>query len=204
MDNIIKVPIKEINIGDRLREDMGDIKGLSESISKYGLLHPIILDDNSNLVAGGRRLAACKLLEYTHIEAINKGSLSEKELREIELEENLRRKDLTEYEKSKNMLELAKLKVEIKEEKTDKELRPNFGQKQNMENVRPEKVVEVRPVSERQMAKELGVPKTTIHDAKKHVEAVEKYPELKVMPKVQAIETAKKLDTAPVDKSEAK
>ena len=56
------VQVKEINVGERLRENFGDIEGLAESIKINGLLHPIIVDENLNLIAGHRRLTAIKTL----------------------------------------------------------------------------------------------------------------------------------------------
>lgn len=96
------------------------------------------------------------------------GALSEKELRAIELEENLRRKDLTEIEKSRNMVELAAIKASTFDAVRQK---PQKG--------RPPKAV----VSEEELAKEIGVPRTTLREAEQHVEAVEKYPELEKLPK---------------------
>jgi len=42
----MKVNIKDVIIGERRRGEQGDIQGLAESISKYGLLHPIVVDDS--------------------------------------------------------------------------------------------------------------------------------------------------------------
>lgn len=179
----MKIPVNQVIVGERVREDIGDIKSLADSIAKFGLLHPIVLDDDNNLVAGGRRLEAVKLLGWENISFNNIGKLSDIKLREIELEENLRRKDLTEYEKSKDMVELAKIKAE----ELRKEFLPTVG----------EKVDELRPVSERQIAKEMDIPRATLRDSLKHVEAVEKYPQLAELPKMKAIETSKKLDKLP-------
>jgi ParB family chromosome partitioning protein len=47
---------------------MGDIEGLAASIAEIGLLHPITVDENGLLLAGARRLAACKQLGLETIE----------------------------------------------------------------------------------------------------------------------------------------
>jgi ParB family chromosome partitioning protein len=60
-------PIAEIIVGDRHRKDLGDIEGLAASIEDIGLLHPIIVDQDGQLLAGGRRLVACKLLGWSEI-----------------------------------------------------------------------------------------------------------------------------------------
>jgi ParB-like chromosome segregation protein Spo0J len=207
----LKVKVEEIVIGDRRREEMGDIQGLADSIKEFGLLHPVVIDDQKRLVAGGRRLEACKRLGWEEIEVTSLGELSEKQIRAIELEENLRRKDLTEYEKSRNMVQLAEIKAEIQKEEA-KEFRPPSGQ--NLENGNSDKD-ELRPPSGqnlknansggrpaepgsiRSVAKEMGIAPQTLHEAKQHVQAVEKYPELKELPKKETIQTAKKLDQLP-------
>jgi DNA methylase/ParB/Sulfiredoxin domain len=62
------IPIGIINIGTRLRRDLGDLHSLAKSISEVGLLHPIVLNSkNDVLVAGQRRLEACKILGWHKI-----------------------------------------------------------------------------------------------------------------------------------------
>jgi ParB family transcriptional regulator, chromosome partitioning protein len=61
--------IADIKIGKRHRRDLGDIDGLAASIAdpEIGLLHPITIDQHGHLLAGARRLAACKRLGWTEI-----------------------------------------------------------------------------------------------------------------------------------------
>ena len=59
--------IDKIKIGDRYRKDLGDIKSLAASIDKIGLLHPIAIRPDGTLIAGMRRLEACKLLGWKKI-----------------------------------------------------------------------------------------------------------------------------------------
>jgi len=59
--------IDEIVVGDRHRRDLGDIDGLAASIEDIGLLHPITVDEQSQLLAGARRRAACKRLGWRDI-----------------------------------------------------------------------------------------------------------------------------------------
>lgn len=108
-----RLQIAHIVIGERRREDLGDIDGLARSITRYGLLHPIVVDDDNRLVAGERRLRACQQLGHSEIDVRRLAELTEPELREIELEENLRRKDLTEYERSKTITRRAHLAREM-------------------------------------------------------------------------------------------
>jgi hypothetical protein len=62
------LPIADIAIGERHRKDLGDIDGLAASIADIGLLNPITIDQTGRLLAGARRLAACKRLGLTDIE----------------------------------------------------------------------------------------------------------------------------------------
>jgi ParB family transcriptional regulator, chromosome partitioning protein len=59
--------ISAIKVGKRIRRDMGDIASLAESIEDIGLLNPITVDEDGRLLAGARRLAACKRLGWKKI-----------------------------------------------------------------------------------------------------------------------------------------
>jgi ParB family chromosome partitioning protein len=61
------MPVADIKVGKRIRKDMGDIEGLAESIEDIGLLNPISVDEDGRLLAGARRLAACKRLGWKTI-----------------------------------------------------------------------------------------------------------------------------------------
>lgn len=62
-----KLPIAAITIGPRHRRDIGDVSGLADSIKELGLLHPIVVNPDSRLIAGERRLHACKMLGLTEV-----------------------------------------------------------------------------------------------------------------------------------------
>lgn len=178
--------ISKIKVGQRARDEYGDMEALAESIKEYGLLHPIVVDSNYNLIAGCRRLMACERIGQTEIEVKMLEDISEKELRELELEENIQRKDLTSLERSKNLVELAELK--------EQELKRNeyFSDSEKKSRGQPPKVDGLR-----QVAADIGVPITTLYDAKQHVKAVEEFPPLENFPKHEAIETARELRKAP-------
>lgn len=84
--------IKDIIIKDRVRKDLGDISLLKKSIERYGLLHPIIINKNNQLVSGERRLTAAKELGWEDIDVVIK-ELTYKEALNIEITENTARKD---------------------------------------------------------------------------------------------------------------
>lgn len=86
------IAINKIKIGDRVRKDPGDLTDLVSSIREMGLLHPVVIDMDNNLVAGYRRICACstlglKSIPFTRINIVN--------LRRGEYDENIVRKDFT-------------------------------------------------------------------------------------------------------------
>ena len=90
------IPIESIIIKDRTRKDFGNINSLAESISSVGLLQPIVINENNELIDGERRIKAYVRLERKQIpyyrvnlEAIILG----------ELHANSNRKDLTTTER---------------------------------------------------------------------------------------------------------
>lgn len=80
----------------RIRKDIGDIAALENSIRKVGLLNPIVVDEQDRLVAGYRRLTACRNLGWREIEVsvVDFGGDALKRL-DGEVDENLLRKDFT-------------------------------------------------------------------------------------------------------------
>lgn len=65
---VSEVGINLITVGERHRKEMGNIHALSDSIGRLGLLQPIGVDDEYNLVFGYRRLLACKALGHKTIQ----------------------------------------------------------------------------------------------------------------------------------------
>ena len=89
--------ISSIKIGDRHRKDMGDLQTLADSIRAQGLLQPIGITTENELVFGERRLRACRdILGWTQIETrvVNVTSIVEGEQEENEI-----RKDFTPSER---------------------------------------------------------------------------------------------------------
>ena len=60
-------PLAAIRVGERARSDLGDVGSLAESIEQHGLLHPIVITETGELIAGVRRLEAFRLLGRTEI-----------------------------------------------------------------------------------------------------------------------------------------
>ena len=86
------------------RKNFNDIKELSESISKYGLLNPIILQEQKegkyDLIAGERRLCAMKYLIMKKAPAIVRNIEIEKHMF-LTIIENLQRNNLNPVEEAR-------------------------------------------------------------------------------------------------------
>lgn len=104
------VPVKDIKVKKRVRKDLGDIDALTESLTKYGLLTPIIINKKNELVAGGRRLEAAKRLGWEQIEVFVIDNVDKLALLEMELEENIQRSDFTASELANGYTALEKLR----------------------------------------------------------------------------------------------
>ncbi len=93
------IPISRIDPNPyqpRIQIDEQELEKLTESIKTYGLIQPIVVrikEDRYQLVAGQRRLQAAKTLNINAIPAIIR-DVTEQELIEIALVENIHREDL--------------------------------------------------------------------------------------------------------------
>src|SRR3990172_5058874 len=102
--NTIKVHKDSIKVGQRFREDLGttaELQELADSIKAYGIIHPLAVDENWNLVAGGRRYHVCvNILGWTELPITLAETKNEEiTLRIMEAEENFRRKAMNWKEK---------------------------------------------------------------------------------------------------------
>jgi len=91
------IPVAAVVVGERYRKDYGDVTELAESIREVGLIQPIVIDENRNLIAGGRRFAAMTtILKWTEVPCVlAETQNSELKLRRMELEENVKRKEMS-------------------------------------------------------------------------------------------------------------
>lgn len=70
MDDVIpqaERPVASILVGERHRKEMGDLSGLADSIKRLGLLQPVVITPEGELIAGERRLRAVKLLGWASV-----------------------------------------------------------------------------------------------------------------------------------------
>lgn len=105
-----KISIADIKINKRARDEIFEIDELAESIKRFGLLSPIIVDTDYTLIAGQRRLEAVKRLGLETIEAnvieIPDGASAF----EIEIEENIQRQQFSGEELLRAFKKLNKIK----------------------------------------------------------------------------------------------
>lgn len=99
--NIDHILISEFNV--RKSRDDEELKNLAKSINEHGLLQPIIVMlkgvNNYELIAGQRRLKACKSLDIKSIPAIIIENADELKVLTLSTVENLQRLDLNVAEK---------------------------------------------------------------------------------------------------------
>jgi hypothetical protein len=89
MEQVQFVPIATIKVGERYRKHMGDLQALADSIDKDGLLHPLVINQEKRLIAGERRLRACRdilgwkevLCRVLDIDDVVEGQYAENEIR---------------------------------------------------------------------------------------------------------------------------
>jgi N6-adenosine-specific RNA methylase IME4 len=110
--NMSSLKVNDIKIGDRFRIDLGDLKALKQSIQEFGLFHPIVVNENNELICGQRRLEALKQLGY---EVVPTTRINIQDIVNGEIHENTVRKDFTileRYEIRKRLEPLEKQKAE--------------------------------------------------------------------------------------------
>ena len=92
------IPINSVTITNRIRKDLGDISALAANISELGLLFPILVNKQYQLLAGERRLTACRELGWTDIPAIIMDTADAERELAVEFAENRYRKDFNREE----------------------------------------------------------------------------------------------------------
>ena len=119
-----KLKIADIEIGKRHRKDMGDLTALADSIRRLGLLQPIGVTEDLNLVFGERRLRATRDIlkkktitaHIVDVESIVSGEYAENEIR----------KDFTTSERVAIAKAIEKKIGNRQGQRTDKTLRENI------------------------------------------------------------------------------
>ena len=109
------IDINKIVVGDRIRKDFGDIKELAEDIKENTLLNALVVTPSGNgdgtylLIAGERRLRACKSLGYKAVTVNSVGVDDAEQALMMEISENECRKEFTKTERLEYARRLARL-----------------------------------------------------------------------------------------------
>lgn len=155
----------DIKVGQRFREDYGDIKELAHSMVNEGIVQPLAVkrctDGTYVLLAGGRRMKAAESANIEEIPVrIYTQDLTELEMRVIELVENVIRKDM-------NWLEQTRLRKEIHELQT------------KIHGRKVSKDPEAPGWTQQKTAEMLGLKQTMVSEEIKLAQAIEAFPALK-------------------------
>jgi ParB/RepB/Spo0J family partition protein len=162
--NTAELPIEQIEVGFRYRKDLGDLRSLADSISEVGLLHPVVVTPEGRLIAGQRRLEACRLLGWKDVPVT---VVDLYQAARGEAHENFVRKDLLPSE-----IVALKRAIEPLERRA---ARDRQGSRTDL--CLPATVAECQGAARDKIARYLGVGKTTIDRAEAVVEAAEEEPE---------------------------
>jgi len=106
----MKISLNQITIKKRVRMDLGDLQSLMDSLDARGLMNPITVNSDYELIAGHRRLESARRLGWDMIEVQVVEAPDELEMLELELEENLHRLDFTDLELSQARERIEKLR----------------------------------------------------------------------------------------------
>lgn len=122
-EKLLRMKVSEIEIGDRVRKEPGNIRPLADSLVANGQIQPILLDGNK-LIAGFRRTAAVMYLasenpprnvaglEPGEILAVQRNDLDVFQRLLLEFEENFHRKD---FAKAEEALAISRIKAHLEE-----------------------------------------------------------------------------------------
>ena len=95
-----KIEISKIVLKDSQKVNAKKVSELRESISKIGLLQPIGLNSNNELIFGRHRLEACKQLGWREIDFVRVSGQGETIDELASIDENLIRRELSHIQKA--------------------------------------------------------------------------------------------------------
>ena len=99
---LVEIDIDEVTLKETIREDLGDLTMLKASVTKLGLLTPILIDRDNILITGARRLAACREAGIRQLPAIRLDTAYDSMASlDIQVDLNLCRQPLTNSEVEK-------------------------------------------------------------------------------------------------------
>lgn len=106
----MKIPLAQISVKKRVRMQLGDLQPLMDSLDERGLMNPVTVNSEYELIAGHRRLESARRLGWDMIEVQVVDVQDELGMLELELEENLHRLDFTAMELNHARARIEKLR----------------------------------------------------------------------------------------------
>lgn len=145
------IDIEKIKVKERIRKDFGDIQELADDIQQNGLINPPVINKDYELLAGERRLRACKSLGWNAIPVNMMDTRDAEHELNIEISENDVRKGFTKSERVDYMKRLLKIEeVKAKERQT-------LGEKSHEGGRADEITAEKFDISSNTMRKEITI-----------------------------------------------
>jgi ParB-like chromosome segregation protein Spo0J len=187
----VKVKIEEIWIGDRKREaDSKKVNEIADSIKEIGLINPITVDQNYNLIAGLHRLRACETLGWIEVEC-NVTDLKGLKAELAEIDENLIRNEYHFTERGEHLKRRKEIYEKIypeskPEEQRKKGLNVSGEIISSLEETKTfvQDTAEKTGVSERTIQQEIQIATNLIPEAKEVVKELD-------LPKTQVLKLAR-------------
>lgn len=178
------VRIVDVKIGSRTRKELGDIDSLAKSIEEIGLLHPIVVTPDMQLVVGRRRIEAYKRLKRKAIPAIVADNQVDVMVRLLaESDENTCRKDFTPSESVAIGKHVAKLErpraIKRQEESTSKAGKASGKARANARDICPSVKQDEAARTDSVAAKAGGMSRRTYERAKAVCDAADADPQHK-------------------------
>ena len=142
------IDIEKVIVKDRIRKDFGDIKELADDIRQNGLINPPVVNRDYELLAGERRLRACKSLGWGQIEVRMMDTRDAEHELNVEISENENRKEFSKSERVDYMKRLLRIEQAKAKERQ--------GERTSVEN----KTDVVR--ADEETARQFGIGKDTL------------------------------------------
>lgn len=112
-----ELSIDQVVVKDRVRKDFGNLDELCDSIRAVGLIQPIVVSRDFQLIAGERRLRALRKIGVTVLPHgklfIYNDEQDELKIKAMEIEENVKRKELSWQEAVTAKKRLLEIMVQI-------------------------------------------------------------------------------------------
>ena len=158
----MRININEIKVNsDRRSASPDDVQKLADSIAEVGMINPITIDADYNLIAGLHRLEAAKLLGWSEIQC-TVCKMDELHTELAEIDENYIRANLTPLETSQLLLRRKEIYETIHPE-TRAGTAQGIGMKRSAEGNDLTDNMSARPKSfARDTAEKLGVDERTV------------------------------------------